>query len=245
MDNNNPNSINGSEIPEEEHDSRADIEFVKDIPLKKEDTAACGLSEPIEEPQTDKSVFELYGWVQAVISTIVIVVLLFTFVVRVISVDGSSMYPTLYHGDRVLIANSMLVSEYQYGDIVVLRKLSFNEKAIIKRVIATEGQTVDINFSSGQVSVDGQPLEEGYVNTPTNLSYDEIFPVTVPKGCVFVMGDNRNYSADSRLSSIGMVDTRCIIGKALLVGIPGRGEIGFNDGGMRIDRIGLLTGQEN
>jgi signal peptidase I len=244
MENNNPKNVNGGEPPEEEHDSRADIEFVQDIPLKKKETEPPEPPELPRETPEDKVSFELYGWVQAVISTIVIVVLLFTFIVRVISVDGSSMYPTLYHGDRVLIVNSMLAPNYEYGDIVVLRKLGFSEKAIVKRVIATEGQTVNINFSTGRVYVDGQPLDEVYVNSPTNLSYDVTFPTTVPEGCIFVMGDNRNASADSRLSAIGMVDTRCVIGKAFLLCFPGGGEGEFCEGGMQFGRIGLLNGQE-
>ena len=86
---------------------------------------------------------------------------------------------------------------------------------IIKRVIATGGQTVDINFDRGVVFVDGEQLDESYVNTPTNVSYDVQFPVTVPEGSVFCLGDNRNHSYDSRASEIGMIDERYVLGKVL------------------------------
>ncbi len=101
------------------------------------------------------------------------------------------------------------------GDVVVIVQPESDTPAIIKRIIAVEGQTVDINFSFGTVTVDGQVLEEDYINEPTYMKRDVDFPVTVPQGCVFVMGDNRNRSLDSRDSSIGMVDQRYILGKAV------------------------------
>ena len=91
---------------------------------------------------------------------------------------------------------------------------------IVKRVIATEGQTVDIDFEEGVVYVDGVALDEPYVNSTTNERENFTEPVTVPEGCVFVMGDNRNRSTDSRSAAIGCVDTRYIIGKAPSSGIP-------------------------
>ena len=99
---------------------------------------------------------DLYEWAQALVCSVLAVVLLFTFVIRLIGVDGHSMVPTLQDGDRLLVLNAMLDNDYEYGDIVVLRKDTFLEEPIVKRVIATEGQTVDIDFVSGAVYVDGK-----------------------------------------------------------------------------------------
>ena len=149
------------------------------------------------------------------------VVILFTFVIRLIGVDGHSMVPTLQDRDRLLVLNSMLYHDYRQGDIVVLRKETFLDEPIVKRVIATEGQTVDIDFSTGDVRVDGEVLEEDYINERTYLEEGTEFPLTVPKGSIFVMGDNRNHSSDSRDSRLGTVDARYVIGKAVFLAFPG------------------------
>lgn len=167
---------------------------------------------------------DLYEWVQALVCSVLAVVLLFTFVVRLIGVDGHSMVPTLQDGDRLLVLNSLWDDDYQYGDIVVLRKDTFMEEPIVKRVIATEGQTVDIDFAAGNVYVDGELLEEDYINEPTYAEEGTEFPLTVPEGSIFVMGDNRNHSSDSRSSDLGTVDTRYVIGKAVFLLFPGADE---------------------
>ena len=164
---------------------------------------------------------DLYEWVQALVCSVLAVVVLFTFVIRLIGVDGHSMVPTLQDGDRLLVLNSMLYDDYKYGDIVVLRKDTFLEEPIVKRVIATEGQTVDIDFSSGSVYVDGVLLKEDYIHELTFLEEGTEFPLTVPEGSVFVMGDNRNHSSDSRDSRLGTVDCRYVIGKAVFLAFPG------------------------
>ena len=184
---------------------------------------------------------DLYEWTQALVCSVLAVVLLFTFVVRLIGVDGHSMVPTLQDGDRLLVLTSLLDNDYQYGDIVVLRKESFMEEPIVKRVIAVEGQTVDIDFASGVVYVDDQPLEEPYINEPTYVEEGTQFPLTVPEGSIFVMGDNRNHSSDSRSSDLGTVDTRYVIGRAVFLLFPGADETtGERDFGRigGIDRIG-------
>ena len=182
---------------------------------------------------------DLYEWVQALVCSVLAVVLLFTFVVRLIGVDGHSMVPTLQDGDRLLVLNAMLDNDYEYGDIVVLRKDTFMEEPIVKRVIATEGQTVDIDFASGSVYVDGELLEEDYINEPTYVEEGTEFPLTVPEGSIFVMGDNRNHSSDSRSSDLGTVDTRYVIGKAVFLLFPGADEAtGQRDFG----RIGPIAG---
>ena len=180
---------------------------------------------------------ELYEWVQALVGSVLLVVLVFTFVVRLIGVDGHSMVPTLQHGDRLLVLNSLWYDDYQYGDIVVLRKESFMEEPIVKRVIATGGQTVDIDFNEGVVYVDGVALDEGYINDYTYLEEGTEFPLTVPQGSVFVMGDNRNHSSDSRDSRLGTVDARYVIGKAVMIAFPGTDAY---TGERSVKRIGVI-----
>ena len=173
------------------------------------------------EKQKRESGRDLYEWVQALVCSVLVVVVIFTFVIRLIGVDGHSMVPPLQNGDRVRVLHSMLYDDYKYGDIVVLRKDSFLEDPIVKRVIAVENQTVDIDFSTGSVYVDGVLLKEDYINELTFLEEGTEFPLTVPKGSVFVMGDNRNHSSDSRDSRLGTVDTRYVIGKAVFLAFPG------------------------
>ena len=151
---------------------------------------------------------DFYEWVQALVCSVLVVVMLFTFVIRMIGVDGHSMVPTLQDGDRLLVLNSMLYDDYKYGDIVVLRKSSFLSEPIVKRVIATEGQTVDIDFSTGSVYVDGVLLKEDYINELTFTEEGTEFPLTVPEGSIFVMGDNRDHSNGSRDSGLGTVGSR-------------------------------------
>ena len=140
-----------------------------------------------------------YEWIRALLGVAVSVILVFTFAVRIVSVSGESMRETLQDGDRLLVLNSILYDDYQYGDIVVLRKESFLAEPIVKRVIATGGQTVDIDFETGSVYVDGELLKEDYINELTFLEEGTEFPLTVPEGSIFVMGDNRTGSNDSRL----------------------------------------------
>lgn len=182
---------------------------------------------------------ELYEWTQALVGSVLAVVLVFTFLIRLIGVDGHSMVPTLQDGDRLLVLSSLLDNDYEYGDIVVLREESFLEEPIVKRVIATEGQTVDIDFEAGIVYVDGQVLDEPYINEPTYMEEGTEFPLTVPEGCIFVMGDNRNHSSDSRDSRLGTVDTRCVLGKAVFLAFPGADEV---TGKREFGRIGLIDG---
>ena len=191
------------------------------------------------EPQAEEQGRqELYEWVQALVCSVLAVVLLFTFGVRLIGVDGHSMVPTLQHGDRLLVLNSMLCGGYEPGDIVVLRKESFLPTPIVKRVVAVEGQVVDIDFTSGTVFVDGKPLQEDYINERTFRTDGTEFPLTVPEGSVFVMGDNRNHSNDSRDERLGTVDKRYVIGRAVYLAFPGPDErTGVRDYG-RIGGIG-------
>ena len=174
-----------------------------------------------QEKQTAKG-RDLYEWVQSLVGSVLVVVAIFTFVIRMMGVDGHSMLNTLQHGDRLLVVNSMLYHDYKYGDIVILRKNGvFDDDPIVKRVIAVEGQTVDIDFAEGIVYVDGEALEEDYIREPTYTAEGTEIPLTVPEGSIFVMGDNRNGSSDSRDYRLGTVDTRYVIGKAAFLIFPG------------------------
>ncbi len=161
---------------------------------------------------------ELYDWVQSIAVILAVVILLFTFVFRIIGVDGDSMNPTLEDRDWMVVSN--LFYEPQYGDIVILTKDSFMEQPIVKRVIATEGQVVDIDFTTGVVTVDGTVLDEPYIAEPTKRNLGLEFPAVVPDDCIFVMGDNRNHSSDSRDPSLGMIHKQYIIGRLLFRVFP-------------------------
>ena len=192
-----------------------------------------------QEKQTAKG-RDLYEWVQSLVGSVLVVVAIFTFVIRMMGVDGHSMLNTLQHGDRLLVVNSMLYHDYKYGDIVILRKNGvFDDDPIVKRVIAVEGQTVDIDFAEGIVYVDGEALEEDYIREPTYTAEGTEFPLTVPEGSIFVMGDNRNHSDDSRNSQLGTVDTRYVIGKAVFLLFPGADE---QTQQRDFGRIGLIGG---
>ena len=146
----------------------------------------------------------------------------FLLVFRLIVVSGDSMYSTLVDGDYMLLLSNVFYREPDHGDIVVVSKQSFDDGApIVKRVIAKEGQIVDIDFGQGIVYVDGLPLTEAYISTPTTVYEGVSFPVIVEEGCVFVLGDNRAVSKDSRSPEIGFVDKREILGKALFLLLPG------------------------
>lgn len=171
-----------------------------------------------KNPSGAKGRAEVYDWIQCIIFALVFCVLLFVFAVRMVNVVGHSMVPTLEQSDKVVISN--LFYHPKQGDIVVLRKQTLMEEPIVKRIIATEGQTVDIDFDDGVVYVDGKALDEPYVNEPVHDRENFEGKITVPEGCVFVMGDNRNASTDSRDSRLGMVDERYILGHVQSVVFP-------------------------
>ena len=179
-----------------------------------------------------------YSWLRTLVCVVLATVLVFTLVVRIVRVDGQSMRETLQNEDILLTVNRHLAGELKAGDIVVVKKEYFEDgKPIVKRIIATEGQTVDIDFDAGVVYVDGQALEEDYIREPTYLDEGLEFPITVPEGCLFLLGDNRNNSMDSRYPDLGPVDVRCVIGKAVVLVFPGKtAETGKRDFG----RIGGL-----
>ena len=180
----------------------------------------------------------VYEWAQALVCSVLAAVVLFAFGLRVVGVSGGSMRETLQNGDLLLVVNRVLCGDFERGDVVIAAKTAFeNGEPIVKRVIATGGQTVDVDFDDGVVYVDGQALEEPYIREETHLAEGLEFPFAVPEGCVFVMGDNRNGSRDSRAPELGAVDERCLIGRAVFLLMPGITEsLGIREW----DRIGTL-----
>ena len=166
------------------------------------------------------------------------IMIVFLLVFRVIVVSGSSMYSTLVDGDYLLLLSNVFYHEPENGDIVVISKESFdNGKPIVKRVIATEGQTVDIDFAQGIVYVDGVALQEDYIHSLTTVDEGTVFPLTVEEGCIFVLGDNRGVSLDSRNPNIGQIDTREVLGKAIFLMYPGTH---FGQVLQDFDRLGVI-----
>ena len=177
------------------------------------------LKDEMQLPSDQQARLDLYDWIQSLIVALVICVALFIFTVRVIDVSGSSMVPTLRDGDKMIVSD--LFYKPKYGDIVVFKTDKYDpDRALVKRVIATEGQEISLDFDRGVVYINGSPIEEDYIAELTTTKLDFIGPQTVPEGCVFVMGDNRNASTDSRKKEIGMVDERMILGRAYYVVFP-------------------------
>lgn len=176
-----------------------------------------------EEAQEEKVSFkmDLYFWVQALVMALVFLILMSTLVGRIIGVRGSSMVPTLQDGDLLLLRSVGYTPKQ--GDVVVLRKQTFLTSPIVKRVIAVGGQHVTVSYADQAVYVDGAALDEPYINELMRDPYRSdmnVLDVTVPEGSIYVLGDNRNNSSDSRYELLGTVDTRYVLGRALWVLFP-------------------------
>ena len=180
----------------------------------------------------------LFKEARDIIVVLLVFMLVYILCFRMVIVVGDSMNDTLVNGDRLILISNVLYRNPKAGDIVVASKDSFRDgECIVKRVIATEGQEVDIDFTNGNVYVDGVLLEEDYIYTPTMLYEGVSFPLVVEEGCIFVMGDNRMDSKDSRSTEIGLIDCREILGKAVFLLFPGKDVI---SGKLDLGRIGGL-----
>ena len=186
--------------------------------------------------EADKVNMELFDWLSCIVTALVFGVLLFVFVGRTIGVDGASMQQTLHDNDRVIMSN--LLYTPNNGDIIIFHSPAekFGGIPLVKRVIAIGGQTIDICPETGDVSVDGVVIDEPYIFDMTTMLFEFSGPMYIPEGYVFVLGDNRERTSDSRHSSIGLVDTRYILGQVHFILFPGADQLGNRDW----NRIGLV-----
>jgi signal peptidase I len=194
------------------------------------------MNQPQEEkiPLSRAATLYLHDLVYLLCAMMVALLLVF----RVVVVSGTSMNMTLLNGDYLLLLSNTFYHNPEQGDIIVVSKDSFDHgAAFVKRVIATEGQTVDIDFERGIVYVDGEALTEPYINNLTTTRGGMEFPLVVQEGCVFALGDNRGISKDSRYPDIGQIDEREILGKAIFLVIPGTN---YNQEKFDFERIGVL-----
>ncbi|MBR2953971.1 MAG: signal peptidase I [Clostridia bacterium] len=170
-------------------------------------------TEKIQTVKEKKSPWEIiYEWMDSFVFSIILILIVFVFGFRVVGVDGESMMPTLNNMDWLAV--QAVNNTIERGDIVVITQPNITNKPLIKRVIAVGGDTLDINFTTGEVKVNGEVIDEPYIMEPTQRPGDFDKPIRIPEGYLFVMGDNRNESLDSRFDSIGIIDERYVLGVA-------------------------------
>lgn len=196
-----------------------DEEVVYTTPKKEEPNVITDTKPEKEEtPPKKKALLSIFDLVSVIMSSFVIIAIIFVFMCRLVGVDGQSMTNTLQHGDWLLTVNK---TEYVNGDIVVITQDTWFNAPLIKRVIATGGQVIDIDEETDTVTVDGKVLDEPYIREDfINDAGIHDYPFTVPEGHLFCMGDNRNGSTDSRFAEVGVIDEREILGKAVVRILP-------------------------
>ncbi|WP_407383211.1 signal peptidase I [Ruminococcus sp.] len=181
--------------------------------------ASSGIVQTIDINKSE-IVTTVYDWLGSLFMALVVVLLVMTFGFRIIDVDGKSMEPTLIDTDKVVITD--LFYTPHNGDIVIISHAQEYAKPLVKRVIATAGQELRLDYDNNAVYVDGVKLSEPYIQGKTvrgDVPVEQLNGI-VPEGKVFVMGDNRGISLDSRYQQIGFIDENLIIGKAQLDVIP-------------------------
>lgn len=214
------------ELDENQLDDVIEKQIDNDYTFKKQDQELVVDQDDIDESKkfvaakSDGAISSIYDWIRCLIFAFTIVVICLTFVFRLVEVEGSSMDDTLSTQDKVVVTNFMY--KPQNNDIIVISHGAAYENPIIKRVIATEGQTLKLDYAHEQVIVNGVVLNEPYIKestfSETFANYD--IPEVIPEGKIFVMGDNRRVSLDSRNKKIGLVDVDDVIGKAQFVAFP-------------------------
>ena len=202
-----------------------------------------------EEPKKKSSFLcDIYSLLHDLVYILAGITLVFVFCVRLVGVSGASMMPTLHDGDYLALQSNVIMGDLEFGDIIVARELTFNQgEPIIKRVIATEGQYVEIREDENgiiRVYVDDVRVDDSFILEEMDASFFDSdndgdsskFSATVSKNCIFVLGDNRNNSADSRFHEIGEINIDQVMGKVLFLALPGADESGNRD----YSRIGAV-----
>ena len=186
--------------------------------------------------------YDIYSLLHDLVYILAGITLIFVFCVRLVGVNGESMLPTLKHNDYLALQSNLIMGKLEYGDIIVAKKMAFRGgEPVVKRVIATEGQTVLIQRDPDnviRVYVDGVALEEEYIYEEMEERWYALpIETTVEEDHIFVMGDNRNNSADSRSSELGQIHEDEVLGKVLMIVMPGEDELTEKRDFSRIGRV--------